>query len=77
MAKPRTEEYLKALAIVTNFDDGFIPESDLPFEVQMRGIMKAIRTILRVKEAESVLARVVIVMRRHDAMSKELGKDYI
>lgn len=39
-------------------------------------ILGAVRYILRVGEAQSILKRVVTVMRRYDAMRRELKRDF-
>lgn len=76
MPKPTPEEFLAALDVIKEYDDGFFKEADLPLDVQMRGVMKAIRMLVRTPEGESCLYRVATVIRRHDMMAKELGRDY-
>lgn len=48
-------------------------EPDLPAEIRLRGVLKALRYMLRVPESESIFYRCATVMRRYDALRKRPG----
>lgn len=47
------------------------PDLHLSAEEQMRGILKALRVILRCYEGESILRRAATVMRRADRLAEK------
>lgn len=70
------EEYLEAVATLEEWVNG--PDSDwnelkFPADIQMLGILKALRHILKCGEGESILYRAATIMRRHDQMYAALG----
>lgn len=73
---PSLEEYTAACKIV---DDWILdPDSDwnelkITPEVQLLGILKTLRFMLRAESGQSILDRCATVMRRHDQMYAALG----
>jgi hypothetical protein len=75
---PSLEEYKAACQTIDDWimdpnSDWNELESDLPVEKQLRGIICAIRCMLRTGPGESVLDRCATVIRRHDQMYAKLG----
>lgn len=76
MPSPTHEEYLKAVQVVDDYANA--PDTDwleinLNALTQIKGILKALRYMLRTEECQSVLERCATVMRRHDQMYAVLG----
>lgn len=64
----REEMLNRMIADLAAMDDA-MADSELPAEVQLRGINTALRIILRCADGESILRRAATVIRRADRLA--------
>lgn len=72
MPQPSLEEYKAACKIIDEWSHNEETQWLDPL-TELRGILKALRFMLRTEEGQSVLERCATVVRRHDQMFRELG----
>lgn len=87
MSSPSVDSVFANLVLLTDKERGKLQDAIRDYDAREGGeyllsvetptsILRAIRRLLRTKEAESVLERIVAVMRRYDEMRIVLGKAY-